>query len=217
VSEIDDDAVVRHDSDDIARFEPPKRELRDPSALRALAHPTRLAILDQLEQLGSGTATELAERLQGESPGNCSWHLRQLARYGFIEEAGRGPGRQRRWKPIVESRSFGGSTEPPELARAADGALDVLLDHEIAGLREWRRGRHGEPREWQDVRIESHNLAWMTAEEADAFGEDLWSVVKHHFLPKLERTDPARRPPDARPMKLIMLMYPKGPSAEKSG
>ena len=58
-----------------------------------MAHPVRLRLLAELADLGQATATELAERT-GESPANCSWHLRQLARYGFIEEAESGAGRR---------------------------------------------------------------------------------------------------------------------------
>ena len=67
-------------------------ELSDPRALRALAHPTRLAIRELLLREGSLTATQ-ASRLLGESTASTSYHLRQLAKYGFIEpaEGGRGP------------------------------------------------------------------------------------------------------------------------------
>lgn len=60
--------------------------------MRALAHPVRSSLLELLIIDGPITATEAGERL-GESPTTCSFHLRQLARYGFVEEAGGGPGR----------------------------------------------------------------------------------------------------------------------------
>src|SRR3954462_7037030 len=75
-------------------FDPP-RELDDPKAMRALAHPVRLALLEALTD-GPMTATEAGERV-GESPANASFHLRQLAKYGFVEEAG-AQGRRRPWK-----------------------------------------------------------------------------------------------------------------------
>ena len=54
--------------------------------MRALAHPVRLALLEVLADAGQLTATEAGERI-GESPANASFHLRQLAKYGFVEEA----------------------------------------------------------------------------------------------------------------------------------
>ena len=65
--------------------------------MRALAHPVRLALLEALTDAGQLTATEAGERV-GESPANTSFHLRQLAKYGFVEEAEGGTGRRRPWK-----------------------------------------------------------------------------------------------------------------------
>ncbi len=70
----------------------PVRRMRDANMLRALAHPARIRLLEELALAGPMTATELAARV-GESAANCSWHLRQLAKYGYVEEAGGGAGR----------------------------------------------------------------------------------------------------------------------------
>src|SRR5207244_3338301 len=68
--------------------------LTDPRALRAYAHPVRMALMGLLRTEGPLTATRAAELL-GESSGTCSFHLRQLARYGLVEEAGGGTGREK--------------------------------------------------------------------------------------------------------------------------
>lgn len=64
----------------------PLRHLCRPEHLRSLAHPRRMELIDLLIAEGALTATECAAQL-GDSPGGCSYHLRQLARYGFVEEA----------------------------------------------------------------------------------------------------------------------------------
>src|SRR5688572_10834361 len=70
----------------------------DLESLKGLAHPLRVKILDLLSTYGPATATGLAERL-GESSGATSYHLRQLARHGFVREVeGRGTGRERWWE-----------------------------------------------------------------------------------------------------------------------
>ena len=61
------------------------RRLTDPRAMRAVAHPVRIALLEVLGTEGPLTATQAGEHI-GESPTTCSFHLRQLAKYGFIEE-----------------------------------------------------------------------------------------------------------------------------------
>ena len=78
-------------------MEPTQRRLTDPRELRAVSHPVRLAILEHLTVEGPMTATALGTRI-GESPANCSWHLRKLAEHGFVEEAPGGTGRQRPWR-----------------------------------------------------------------------------------------------------------------------
>ena len=67
------------------------RDVNDPKTLRALTHPVRLALLEALALEGPLTATAAGE-LIGESPTTCSFHFRQLAKYGFVEEAASGPG-----------------------------------------------------------------------------------------------------------------------------
>src|SRR5687767_497769 len=68
----------------------------DPERMRALAHPLRLALLQYLDDVGEATATQCA-RHTGESVANCSFHLRLLARYGFVEPAEQ-RGRERPWR-----------------------------------------------------------------------------------------------------------------------
>ena len=97
------------------------RELTDPRTMRALAHPVRLALLEALIHHGQLTATEAAEHV-GESPSNCSFHLRQLAKYGFVEEAEGGAGRRRPWRAVTIGTRFTDVHEDTETALAA-GAL----------------------------------------------------------------------------------------------
>src|ERR1700733_1448043 len=69
----------------------PQGKVTDPRAMRALAHPVRIALIELLPHTGTLTATQASELL-GESPANCAFHLRTLAKYGFVEEAGGGSG-----------------------------------------------------------------------------------------------------------------------------
>src|SRR5271154_2933830 len=85
--------------------------LTDAKAMRALAHPIRIALLEILG-VRTLTATQASELL-GESPANCAFHLRTLARYGFVEEAGGGRGRERPWRSTHKSFSVS-STELPD-------------------------------------------------------------------------------------------------------
>jgi DNA-binding transcriptional ArsR family regulator len=117
--------------------------------LRALAHPTRLKLLGRLRIRGDATATECAEDV-GESASSCSYHLRTLARHGFVEQVASKDGRERRWRARVASIDWDAGTEAGEdfraaaaLARAAlielsDETLRNYLEHERSFSPAWQ-------------------------------------------------------------------------------
>src|SRR5688500_18037617 len=95
--------------------------LSDPKAMRALAHPARLAILNRLGADGSATATEVAE-LAGITPSAASYHLWMLAKYGFVEDAPpRGDGRERLWRVTDKRMAIGvAAGDRPDVREAKD-------------------------------------------------------------------------------------------------
>ncbi len=182
------------------------REIKDPRALRALAHPGRLRLLEELALIGPATATQLSERV-GESPANCSWHLRQLARYGFVEEAGGGSGRQRPWRLVPGPRSLGGPEEPPEVSVIGDTVAELLLDRAVTAVTRWLRGRTHESPEWRAAASWNHSLTWLTATELTQFNEQFGELLARYG----DRTDPGERPAGARPVQLVAWGIPAGP------
>src|SRR5580658_6587882 len=103
---------------------PKLRDVADSQTMRALSHPVRIALIEALTLGGAMTATEVGERI-GESPTTCSFHLRQLARYGFIEEAGGGKGRARPWRAAAIGMSFPANPEDPETSLASSAVLSL--------------------------------------------------------------------------------------------
>jgi DNA-binding transcriptional ArsR family regulator len=182
----------------------PVREIKDPRALRAVAHPLRLRILEVVALYGPITATEVAERV-GESPANCSWHLRQLARYGYVEEAGGGTGRQRPWRIVLEGRKWGHGEEEPELARAGDAVTDVLLDMELRALREWMIRRRAEAPQWRDAGGLNQAMGWCTAEELSEIRNEIAAIYARYARRVI---DPASRPPGSRPVRFLAWAVP---------
>jgi DNA-binding transcriptional ArsR family regulator len=78
-------------------------EISDPKSIRALAHPLRLDLLQVLGSGGPATAAQCG-RILGVSQASCSFHLRQLAKYGLVTDAGPGPDRrERRWQ-VLDTR-----------------------------------------------------------------------------------------------------------------
>ena len=83
---------------------PSRQVITDARAMRALAHPLRVALLEAMRREREITATRAAELLD-ENPGNMSWHLQTLAKYGFVEETGKGRGRSRPWRLASDLRA----------------------------------------------------------------------------------------------------------------
>lgn len=172
----------------------PQRKLNDPRSLRALAHPVRLAIMEQLTVHGFMTATELADRLD-ETPSNCSWHLRKLAEHGFVEEAEGGLGRRRPWQVVGLGMQWGDVDESPELARAGEALSALMIDREVARLARARARRREDTPPWQEASTWTQSMMWLTADEL----KEINTAVCDLLLSRLDRFEhPERRPEGAR-------------------
>ncbi|MFD0555973.1 ArsR/SmtB family transcription factor [Stackebrandtia endophytica] len=180
------------------------RPLRDAGAVKAIAHPLRLRLLELLGIGGPATATDLAARV-GESPANCSWHLRQLAAHGFIEETGEGRGRQRFWRLVPESTSFNDDTDDPELAAASQAGGTAFLEYMIGELRRWRIDRQSEPAQWRRSSFHNQAISYLTPEELSQLAEDI-RVLFTKYVDRI--TDPSSRPADSRPVRLYADGFP---------
>jgi len=183
------------------------RTISDLDTLRALTHPTRIALIETLVIRGAMTATEAAEQV-GESPSSCSFHLRQLQRFGFVEEAGGGHGRSRPWRMTGLGLSF--STEEGDTATkiAARTLLALVRTRQLDRYRIWQETQGSYSAAWRDAALDWQSLAWMTPEELEALGEHLTDLVPGLY----ERIEnPAARPADALPVELLLLGHPIAP------
>lgn len=132
-----------------------RRQITDLRALRALADPIRYRILGHLMAVGPQTASQCAA-IVGATASNCSYHLRELERYGLVERvaAGDGDGRERPWRPTATGFSYGLPEEEqtdPVAARVARQLLHAGVDDE-AGLAHAAIERHDAwPPAWQQA------------------------------------------------------------------
>lgn len=188
-----------------AQPERPRRQLKDARELRALAHPLRMALLELLYVEGPLTATECGERLD-QTPANCSFHLRLLAKHGFIEEAEGGVGRQRPWRFTSLGHEWSDTPERSAPERAAAKSVAALVRQRHAQyLADWQTRRDSEPAEWQDAAMVAQNSGWLTAAELveirDAT-QALWDRYRDRLL------DPGKRPADSRLVQGLAEAFP---------
>jgi DNA-binding transcriptional ArsR family regulator len=147
-------------------------DLTDPLAIRALAHPLRLDLLDLLAAIGPATAARCG-RVLGVPQANCSFHLRQLAKYGFVEDAGPGEDRrERQWRIAqIRIRLPGHDAVTRELqAVYVRRVMQEILDHTARAS--------GEDADWRDKGGIFAGVALLSAAE--------YEQVKKQFIELLE-------------------------------
>jgi predicted ArsR family transcriptional regulator len=181
-------------------------ELTDPRALRALAHPVRLTLVSLLRREGPLTATQAGSRI-GESATTCSFHLRQLARYGLVEEAGGGRGRERPWRATATATSWPSVAETPEQAAASELLSSILAARYHERTQRWLAARADDTPEWQAAAQFGDDVLYVTAEELQELGRGLDALVAPLVARQLR---PELRPEGAREVTLIRLAFPTG-------
>jgi predicted transcriptional regulator len=188
------------------RADLPHLEVRDPKMMRALAHPLRVALIEAIERVENRTltATEASELL-GESPANCAFHLRTLAKYGFVEEAGGGRGRERPWRLKFRGLEITPPWQDTETRLAAHAVASVWIDRWLARARDRLMRSLGYPPAWQEATLASHMNLHLTAHEAKDLGAAVRELTKPY---EARRDDPSLRPPGSAPYEVLLFGYP---------
>ena len=185
-----------------------RRQVTDVRALRALANPVRYRIFGHLMALGPQTASECAA-VVGATPSNCSYHLRELARFGLVERVDAGPGegdgRERRWRPTATGFSYqvAEADRADPSARRANLALqhagiddDAALAHAAADRHESLSGT------WQQAAGSATYGLRITADELVSLGTAIDALIRPFI--GLTRDDP---PPDAEAVHVLFRAF----------
>jgi DNA-binding transcriptional ArsR family regulator len=149
---------VANDADD----DPELLELTDPLAFRAVAHPARTAVIDELYGGKERTASELAKRT-GLSPSAMSYHLRALEKWGIVRRAEpAADGRERPWRRSAKRLSFKGSGGSDA---TSDAVTALYLDQLRQDFSAWRAQVRQEKGPWSELGTLSRGRVYLTAEE----------------------------------------------------
>jgi DNA-binding transcriptional ArsR family regulator len=183
---------------------PELRQVTDARTMRALSHPVRIALIEALSLEGPLTATEVGE-LIGESSTTCSFHLRQLAKYGFVEEAGGGKGRARPWRMTSIGQQIS-SHGDPEAEIAAGALVRLIRERQLDRYRTWLETKAAYPRKWREAAGDSEYVFYLTAGELEQLNQELLDMLRPRALERL--TDPSKRPPGSMPVEMLMFSYP---------
>ncbi len=177
--------------------------------MRALAHPVRLELLEQLALAGSLTAAQASERI-GESAANCSFHLRTLAKYGFVEPTGDGRGRERPWRRVVGGIStpeVDGDGEDPAATATGRVLTNAVVDRHLRTIEQYRETAAQQvPADWRRLAGHTNVVSYLTLAELAAFRDDLIELFSRHA----DRTEnPSSRPAGSRPVQFFAFTMPR--------
>ena len=180
-------------------------EITDPQAMRALAHPVRLAALSWLQKNGPATATQLSEHV-GASPSVTSWHLRHLAQFGLVVD-GQPPGadkRQRWWKAVA--RGFRVEMpDTPEGIEAGRLLRTELMNQALEAAQQWLVETEPElDPEWDRLAGSANTRLLLTSEEAEA----IEAAIENILAPYVRRGEEGA-PPTARAVRYLRISLPE--------
>jgi DNA-binding transcriptional ArsR family regulator len=185
-----------------------RRLLTGAKEMRALAHPTRVAAIELLSREGQLTATQLGDILD-ESPANMSFHLRTLAKYGFVEEAPGGTGRERPWTRVGTGNSWEIDSDDAATTSAAVGLARSMAQRAFDRHSEWDLTRSSYAKEWREAAFEAYSTTYLTPAELHAVGEEMTRILDRFA----ERTaDRDLRPAGAMPVAVVVHGHPLPPT-----
>jgi DNA-binding transcriptional ArsR family regulator len=182
-------------------------EITDPQAMRALAHPVRLAALSWLQKNGPATATKLSEHV-GASPSVTSWHLRHLASFGLVADGPPPSGtdrRQRWWSAVAHGFRYD-MPDTPEGAEAAGLLRAEMIKQSLGAAQQWLA--ETEPSldpEWSRVGGSANTRLVVTPAEAEA----IETAIEQLLAPYVQRRDSGETPPGAGSVRYLRITLPE--------
>lgn len=188
--------------------EPVPLEITDLETLKALAHPRRQRILQHLGLQGPSTSAGLAREL-GLNTGATSYHLRELEKYGLVEDVPElARGRERWWRaPIRDLRVPPRSRQSEEMRAAVDEMATLQIADDLEQLVRFHE-RRDEMGEWGDAFLDSHGSIRLTMAELQEFFEDYIRLLNRYKRPD-EQT-----PEGAQTVLTRMFAFPATPIGE---
>jgi len=201
------------EDEDVADDAPKRTRISDPVVMRALAHPARLTILEELALGRAGTATEFAV-VCGLTPSATSYHLRALARAGLVQEApGRGDGRERVWQLVsaggIEVGSGPGSDA--DTMKAEQELVSVWLARSEARTRSWMARWPDESHDWYEAATLNETMIVATVDELRELNRKVAALLRPYA-----RSNRAEPPPESRMLAIGYRTVPLPDKPDKS-
>lgn len=166
-----------------------RRRIAEPEALEALAHPVRLDLIDYLMSSGPATASACA-RAVGDTPSNCSYHLRVLAQVGLVGEVASSDGRERPWEARITGFETGSEASGEPMTPQESQLLAVSLQHDQQLVRDYMARRDNEPLRWRKADFYGTYKLALTPAELTELSARLDAAIRPYIAATREEREP---------------------------
>jgi len=182
------------------------RLLDDPVAIRALAHPLRHSIMSIIGRLGRATTADAAREL-GISHGLASHHLRQLAKYGFVEQIAGKDHRERPWRMVATSYNWTGARGTAEGSSAVDVLEQFFAEQALDDFLGWQQRRRSWPEAWREHTGVGQSGVYLTLAELTELTDALDALLLR-YINERPIDDVASRPAGSVPVSFTLFAVP---------
>lgn len=182
-------------------------------AIRALAHPLRLELQAIVGRAGQITAADAAREL-GISQALASHHLRQLAKYGFVEQVAGDDHRARPWRLVSTSQTWRGAHRTAQGEAATSVLEQVLAERSLSQFVTWLERRGQWPAAWRELSGIDQSTVYLTRQEAADLEASIAELIGR-YVRERPIDDAAARPAGSVPVDVTVLTVPLGPAPEQ--
>lgn len=195
------------------KFDMDHVKITDPERMKALAHPARMAVFDFLakrraEGFDGATATEIAE-VAGMTPSAMSYHLRTLAKAGFIEEApSRGDARERVWRLLLHSFSIQAEDDAPESHQVIEKTMgEAFQAQQERNFARWIEQRPHVSTELRRSSMTQQGHVRLTLEEAAEFTRRFMELEQEYVDMGVKRAEEGHDPEDGTQVFSVLFRF----------
>lgn len=182
------------------------RLIDDPIAIRALAHPLRHDLVSIIGRLGRATTADAAREL-GISHGLASHHLRQLAKYGFVEQVEGKDHRERPWRMVATSYNWSEARATAEGSVAVDVLEQIFAERALEAFLDWQQRSKDWPEPWQEHAGIGQSSVYLTQAELAEIDE-AFNALLMRYINERPIDDVASRPEGSVPVSFTLFTVP---------
>jgi DNA-binding transcriptional ArsR family regulator len=191
------------------------RLIDDPVTIRALAHPLRHDLMSIIGRLGQATTADAAREL-GISHGLASHHLRQLAKYGFVEQVKGKDHRERPWRMVATSYNWSRARDTAEGSVAVDVLEQMTVERTVEAFLDWQQRRRDWSQAWRKHTGLGESTVYLTQAELAEIDEAIDAVLMR-YIDERPIDDVTSRPEGSVPVAFTLFVVPGSAPPEGGG